>query len=82
MSFDWKFAEVCSQGSNWQYASIGLNNGFAPNRRPAIIWTNNDLDYWRRYASLDVNDLKQSTTIKYTNDTSYHTLMLVFFKPR
>ena len=27
------------QGSNWQYSSIGSNNGLAPTRRQAIIWT-------------------------------------------
>ena len=34
------FTEVCSQGSNWQYSSIGSDNGLAPTRRQAIIWTN------------------------------------------
>ena len=34
------FTEVCSQGSNQQYASIGSDNGLAPSRRQAIIWTN------------------------------------------
>ena len=40
------FTEVCSQVSNWQYASIGSDNGLAPSRRQAIIWTNDDLGYW------------------------------------
>ena len=26
--------------SNWQYSSIGLDNGLAPNKWQAIIWTN------------------------------------------
>ena len=30
---------VCSQGSNQQYSSIGSDNGLAPSRRQAIIWT-------------------------------------------
>ena len=34
------FTEVCSRGSNQQYSSIGLDNGLAPIRRQAIIWTN------------------------------------------
>ena len=34
------FTEVCSQGSNYQYSSIGSENGLAPARRQAIIWTN------------------------------------------
>ena len=37
-----KFTEICSWGSNWQQPNIGLNNGLAPNRRQAIIWTNAD----------------------------------------
>ena len=28
------------KGPNWQYSSIGLDNGLAPSRRQAIIWTN------------------------------------------
>ena len=43
-AFSWmkmfEFIEVCSWGSNWQYSSIGLDNGLAPSRRQAIIWTN------------------------------------------
>ena len=34
--FDWNSTEVCSQGSKWQYISIGSGNGLAPNRRQAI----------------------------------------------
>ena len=37
------FIETCSYGSNQQYSSIGLDNGLAPARRQAIIWTN---DSW------------------------------------
>ena len=37
-----KFTEVCSQWSNWQNASIGSDNGMAPNRLQTIIWTNAD----------------------------------------
>ena len=32
--------------------SIGSDNGLAPNRRQAIIWTNADPIYWRIYAAL------------------------------
>ena len=42
--------------SNWQYDIIGLDNGLAPNRRQAIIWINDDLVYWRIYASLGLNE--------------------------
>ena len=43
MNFDYDFTEVCSQRSNWQYSSMGSDNGLAPSRRQAIIWTNDDL---------------------------------------
>ena len=46
------FTEVCSYESNWQYPSIGSNNGWAPNRRQAIIWTNADPIHWCIYAAL------------------------------
>ena len=48
---------VYSLGSNWQYDSIGSDNGLAPNRRQAIIWTNVGMLYWRIYASLGLNEL-------------------------
>ena len=43
--------------SNWQYDSIGSDNGMAPNRRHAIIWSNVGMLYWRIYASLSPNEL-------------------------
>ena len=54
--FHWK--RVFSQGTNWQYASIGSNNGLALTTQQAIIWTNDGLVYWRIYASLSLNELK------------------------
>ena len=57
LEFDYDFTEVCSLGSNWQYPSIGSDNGLAPVRRQAIIWTN-WLVYWRIYASLGLNELR------------------------
>ena len=53
--FDWNFAEVCSQGSNLQCSSIGSDNGLAPARRQAIIWSNDGLftdAYMRHSASM------------------------------
>ena len=50
-------SEICSHGSNYQYASIGSDDGLAPIRGQAIIWTNGDLVYWRIYASLCFNEL-------------------------
>ena len=40
MNFDQDFTEVYSQGSSQQYSSIGLDNGLAPVRPQAIVWTN------------------------------------------
>ena len=40
IDFDYDFTEVCFQGSNSQYSSIGSDNGLAPARRQEIIWTN------------------------------------------
>ena len=36
LNFHWR----SFQGSNQQYSSTGLDNGLAPTRRQAIIWTN------------------------------------------
>ena len=44
--------EINSYLPNWQQCSIGLDNGLAPNRRQAIIWTNADPIHWRIYAAL------------------------------
>ena len=43
--------------SNEQYPSIGSDNGLAPTRRQAIMWANDDMVYWRIYASLGLNEL-------------------------
>ena len=40
------------QGFNYNNLNIGPDNGLVPNRRQAIIYTNNGLVYWRIYASL------------------------------
>ena len=49
--------EICSQDSNWQYASIGSGNGLVPNRRQAITWINGDPIHWCIYASLEGDEL-------------------------
>ena len=51
LNFNHNFPEICSSGCNWQYGSIGSDNGLAPNRRQAIIWINDGLGYWCIYAS-------------------------------
>ena len=40
MNFDYDFNEVCTQVSNLQYSNIGSDNGLAPSKRQAYIWTN------------------------------------------
>ena len=44
-------------GSNWQYVSIGSDDGLAPHRRQTIIWTNADPVQRRIYAALGVDEL-------------------------
>ena len=43
--------------SSWQYFSIGSDNGLAPNRRKAIIWTYDVLGCRCLNASLSFNEL-------------------------
>ena len=56
-NFKQYFIEICSLGSNWQYVSIGSDNGLAPSRRQAIIWTNVDPIHRRIYAALGGDEL-------------------------
>ena len=50
--FDLIVNEGCSQESNWEWPSMGLDNCVSPNRRRAIISTNSDSIHWRIYVSL------------------------------
>ena len=50
LNFKYNFTEICSLGPNWQYVSIGSDNGLAPKRRQAIVWTNADPIHCRIYA--------------------------------
>ena len=61
--FDLNFTGVCSQVSNWQYLSIGLDKGLAPNKRQAIIWTNADPIRWRIYAAQGGDALRRLDTL-------------------
>ena len=56
MNFDQIFTEVCFQGLNQQYSSIGSGNGLVPTRRQAIVWTN-DGKFADAYMSLGLNEL-------------------------
>ena len=49
INLDWAFTEVCSQESNYQYSSIGSDDGHYLNH----YW----LVYWHIYASLSPNEL-------------------------
>ena len=55
------FTEVYSQGSNWQWVSIGSGNGLSPVRCQAIPWTNADPIRWRIYAALGGDGLMKSS---------------------
>ena len=46
-----------SYGSNWQHSIIGSDNGLAPNRRQAIIWTNDGLCCRRIYVLIGLSEL-------------------------
>ena len=63
--FQIRFYWRLSQGSNWQNSSIGWDNGLAPNRRQAIIWTSDGRGYWRIYASLGLNELTHDWFYRY-----------------
>ena len=54
---------MCSIGSDWQYVIIGSDNDMETNRRQAIVWTNDDLVFWRMYASRGFNGLNASTVL-------------------
>ena len=62
-NYDSNFTEICSQESNWQWAGIGLDNGLAPDRRQAIIWTNADPIHRRIYAALWGDELTHCSQI-------------------
>ena len=53
---EWKILNFVPNGpihNNLDY----LDNGLAPNRRQAIIWTNADPIHWRIYAALGGDEL-------------------------
>ena len=59
MDFYSNFIEICSQGPNKQWDSIGSDNGLALNRWQAIIWTNDGLIWWPIYALFGLDELKK-----------------------
>ena len=59
LNFKWNFIEICSLGYRWQFCSIVSDNGLAPNRRQAIIWSNADPIHWHIYAALGGDEFTQ-----------------------
>ena len=59
LDFDLNVSEVYFLWYNWQQASIGLGDGFAPTRRQTITWANDDPIHWHMYASLGTDDLNK-----------------------
>ena len=56
LNFKQHFTEICFLGPDWQYGSIGSDNGLVSNRRQAIIWTNVGMFYYK-YMLLILNEL-------------------------
>ena len=55
---------MCSQGSNWQYSSIGSDNGLSPARdkplsEPMIVIC------WSIYVSLSLNEFRSSSFLQF-----------------
>ena len=50
---------VLNGSINNKWSIIGTDNGLAPNRRQAIIWTIDGIVYWRIYVSPGLNVLMQ-----------------------
>ena len=55
--FSLNFTEICYQRPNWQYTSIGSDDGLAPIKRQNILWTNDGLVYCRIYVSFGLEEL-------------------------
>ena len=62
---DSNFTEIYSQGSNWQFCSIGLSNGLAPNRRHAITRTNANPVHRRIYAVIGGDEITNEYATHY-----------------
>ena len=57
LNFRSNLTEIYSLGSNWEYGSIGSDNGLVPNRHQAIIWSSAGMLYWCIYVSLGSHEL-------------------------
>ena len=81
MNFNYNFTEIFLHGFNWQYSSICPDIGLVPNRKQVIIWTNNGLVWWCIYASLSLNELKDTSMRLQEYMTSFTTLQKNCFVP-
>ena len=63
MKWKWEMEEL--NFSLLKNASIGSDNGLAPNRQQDIIWNRDDLVYRRKYSSHSFNELKPSWSYFY-----------------
>ena len=52
------FWSKCHSGPIKKTSRFGPDNGLAPKRRQAIIWTNDGLVFWRMYESLGLCELR------------------------
>ena len=58
LNLHWHLIERCSQRPKWQYFGIGSDAFIgSPNRRQAVIWTNDGLFYQHIYGSLCLSKL-------------------------
>ena len=58
LDFKEDFTDICSLWSNQQNGSIDSDNGLAPTRQQAIVWTNVGMLSSCIYASLGLNELR------------------------
>ena len=58
---------MCAQVSNLQQIYIGSDNGLAPNRWQAIIWTDDSLIHGCIYVSFNIKELNKSVLCQWTS---------------
>ena len=68
-NFKWNFAEICSLESNWQYSSIGSDNGLSPVRRQVIAWTD--------VVRFTDTYMRHSAPMIYANSIAYRCVIMV-----
>ena len=57
LSYNYNCTEICSLGSNWQYCSIGPDNGLGAKQATSHYLNQSWLDYRHIFASLGLNEL-------------------------